>query len=135
MDASDGDIDVLNSKASAQSPQPPTANRVAVWMRWIAAGPLALFSSAAVMAGMSSWFPKGTGGIDHLAFPLILFPAIWTLLFFYAVLESKPWRAAIIIFVLGAVNAVPVVNAVSAMRANAPEAGATAVESNEEQEP
>ncbi len=77
-------------------------------LRWISAGPVALITSVLVMAGMSAWLPAGRAGIDHLSFPIILFPAIWAALFFYAVLEARPGRALVVITLLGALNAVPV---------------------------
>lgn len=82
--------------------------------RWIVAGPLALVAAALVMAGMTAWFPPGVAGINHLAFPLVLFPAIWAALFFYALLDSRPWRAGAVICLLAAANAVPVVQALRA---------------------
>ncbi len=94
------------------------APRARVFARWIVAGPLTLACSVLVMAGMSVWFPAGAAGINHIAFPLILFPAIWAALFFYAVLAQKPWRAGAVLLLLAVVNAVPVL---AALRATLPE--------------
>ncbi|ARU59487.1 hypothetical protein OLMES_5507 [Oleiphilus messinensis] len=60
---------------------------------WLA-GPLALFVSIAVMAAMPHVLPAGTAGIDHLVFPLLLFPLVWTGAFMYAILETRLGRCA-----------------------------------------
>ncbi|WP_206613530.1 hypothetical protein [Parahaliea mediterranea] len=83
--------------------------------RWIVAGPLVLIASILVMAGMTVWFPEGAAGINHLAFPLLLFPAIWALLFFYALLDARPWRAGAVILALAVANGIPVVSALQTM--------------------
>lgn len=105
---------IQTTNAAGDQTLPSKGNTVT---RWLVAGPLTLIVSILTMAGMSAWLPKGSAGIDHLAFPIILFPAIWSVLFFYAVLESKPWRAGLIILMLGVVNGFPVYRAISAMTA------------------
>lgn len=105
----------LSHSEGLASPKRPHASKKLLITRWIVAGPLALVVSVLVMAGMSVWLPEGNAGIDHLAFPLILFPAIWSLIFFYALLENSPTRAGLVILAVGAINAVPVIQAVVAM--------------------
>lgn len=63
------------------------------WSRVLLAGPVATATSIAIMAGAALWLPRGAEGIDHLLLPLVLFPAIWTLLFFHACLDRKLVRA------------------------------------------
>jgi hypothetical protein len=57
------------------------------------AGPLAFLCAALVMTGSSLWLPKGAGQIDNLVLPVVLFPAIWATIFFYAVLDRRLLRA------------------------------------------
>jgi hypothetical protein len=56
------------------------------------AGPLALFASVLILSGMLTWLPPGAGGVDHIVLPILLFPAIWTGLFFYGCFERSLWR-------------------------------------------
>src|SRR3546814_21186689 len=44
-------------------------------------------------SGCSIWLPKGAAQIDNLLLPILLFPAIWASLFFYACLAPKLGRA------------------------------------------
>ncbi len=98
----------------------PATSRAPIIVRWLVAGPLALIASVLTMAGMSVCFPQGGAGINHLAFPIVLFPAIWSLFFFYALLESRPGRAGLVLGLIAAANAVPVISAVSKLMAGAP---------------
>lgn len=66
-------------------------------MRWVLAGPVAVAAAVAVMAAMPLWFPQGAAGIDQLILPLILFPAIWAVAFFYACLAENLVRASVIL--------------------------------------
>lgn len=50
----------------------------------------------ALLAGMPLWLPGGQAGIDNLAFPLVLAPLIWALLFFHACLDRNLARVALI---------------------------------------
>ena len=101
---------------SANTPDTPAGQgRGPLIARWIVAGPLVLVASILVMAGMTAWFPEGAAGINHLAFPILLFPAIWALLFFYALLDVRPWRAGAVILALALANGVPVLSAVQTM--------------------
>ncbi|MEM7508377.1 MAG: hypothetical protein AAF415_16715 [Pseudomonadota bacterium] len=67
-----------------------------VAMRWILAGPATLIAALLSMATMPQWLPEGSAGIDHLAFPIVLFPAIWAVLFFYACLDMRLTRATLV---------------------------------------
>lgn len=68
------------------------------------AGPCAAGLTALVIAVMPSWVPKGTGGVDHIAFPLFFMPAIWALFFFHALLDRSLARVAIIMTVIAVVH-------------------------------
>jgi hypothetical protein len=70
---------------------------------WLA-GPLTLLASYALMAGMPAWLPSGAAGINHLAFPLILFPALWAVLFFYCCLAENLRRVTLVLTVITIVN-------------------------------
>jgi hypothetical protein len=69
------------------------------------AGPGAIVTSMATMAGMALWLPGGAAGIDNLVLPLILFPLIWAGLFFHACLDSRLTRVAIVALTLFALHA------------------------------
>lgn len=75
-----------------------------VLARWALAGPLAFIAALLLLAGAPTWAPKGAAGIDNLVIPLILFPAFWGLTFFYAVLEERLWRSALVLGGLSLVN-------------------------------
>ncbi|MEM1079371.1 MAG: hypothetical protein AAGI09_12655 [Pseudomonadota bacterium] len=62
-------------------------------LRWIAAGPVALIATFAVMGGMALWWPKGPAGLDHIAMPIVLFPMIWVGWVTYGVIADLPGRA------------------------------------------
>lgn len=79
---------------------------------WLA-GPITLLVSIFSMASMSLWFPPGIANINHLAFPLILFPLLWAISFFYAVLEVNIQRAWIVMLLVLLVNAIPVIASVA----------------------
>ena len=97
------------------------ASRLTTIARWIFAGPVAVGLSLLIFAVMPLWFPKGVGGVDHLAIPMLLLPAIWALLFFHAVLDRRIARIMAIAIALTALHGVvlynhlhsPVNNAVS----------------------
>lgn len=63
------------------------------WLRVLLAGPLVLACATLVMAGGAIWLPKGAAQLDNLLLPILLFPAIWALLFFHACLEPRLGRA------------------------------------------
>ena len=60
--------------------------------------------TALIMAVMPFWVPKGAGGVDHIAFPLFFMPAIWSVIFFYALLDRSLGRIAIIMAVVAVVH-------------------------------
>ena len=64
-----------------------------LWVRFIFAGPWTLISSVVVMASLATWLPPGEARVDNLVVPLVLFPAIWALLFFHAALARRLWLA------------------------------------------
>ena len=74
-------------------------------VRWILAGPVAVAVAVAIMAAMPLWFPEGRAGVDHLILPLILFPAIWAVAFFYACLTENLSRAGVTLMGLLLINA------------------------------
>ncbi len=78
-------------------------------MRILLAGPGAIVVTLALLAGMPLWLPGGAAGIDNLAFPLVLAPLIWALLFFHACLDRSIARvatvAAMLLLVHGAMVA------------------------------
>lgn len=80
--------------------------RLHPWLRGLLAGPGALLLTALVIAVMPSWVPKGNAGVDHIAFPLFFMPAIWGVLFFYALLDRSLGRVAIVMTVLAVVHLV-----------------------------
>lgn len=73
--------------------------------RWLLGGPMAVLIAILTMGAMPLWFPAGAAGVDHLIFPLILFPALWAVPFFYAILTENLRRAALVMTGLAIVNA------------------------------
>ena len=55
---------------------------------WLA-GPLVFVVSVVVMLGMAVWFPPGIGMINNIIMPLVLFPLLWAVCFFYAYMSSN----------------------------------------------
>ncbi len=45
------------------------------------------------MAGGVLWIPKGAAQIDNLVLPMVFFPAIWAVVFFYTCLDRNLQRA------------------------------------------
>jgi hypothetical protein len=68
-------------------------------------GPVAFVTSAVVMGAGAVWVPKGSASIDNIVLPIILFPAIWAVVFFYAYLDRRLLRAWAVTVVLLVVNA------------------------------
>lgn len=66
------------------------------WARFLLAGPGAILVTLTLLAGMPLWLPGGAAGIDNLAFPLVLAPLIWALLFFHACLDRSVARIALV---------------------------------------
>ena len=101
-DASDRGGGRRRSLARAWSSD-PGLRRAAI--RTALAGPVALAVAVVVMAAMPLWFPEGAAGIDHLVLPLVLFPAIWAVAFFYACLTEKLGRASVVLMGVLVINA------------------------------
>lgn len=70
-------------------PADTTTARRRFWSRFALAGPVTFLCAALVMCGGALWLPKGTAQIDNLVMPIVLFPAIWAALFFYAYLDRS----------------------------------------------
>jgi hypothetical protein len=86
------------------APATPRSSRWQTAARVTLAGPVTVLLSAMVFAGMPLWFPRGAAGVDHIVLPLILLPAIWAALFFYAVLDRSLVRVALVALVIGSVH-------------------------------
>ena len=72
------------------------------WLRLLLAGPVVFIGSFLVMAGAALWLPKGEAEVSHIVMPVLVMPAIWAALFFYAYLDNRLWRAyAVITTILG----------------------------------
>ena len=84
-------------------PTDPGLRRAVI--RTALAGPVALAVAEVVMAAMPLWLPEGAAGIDHLVLPLVLFPAILAVAFFYACLSEKLARASVILMGVLVINA------------------------------
>lgn len=63
------------------------------WARTLLAGPLVFLCAFIVVCAASIWLPPGPALIDNIAIPLVLFPAVWAVLFFYCYLTSSLKRA------------------------------------------
>lgn len=64
----------------------------------------AFITAVLIMFGMPIWFPAGVAGINNMIIPMLIFPLIWAVLFFYAVLEERLKRVVIILSCLTAVH-------------------------------
>lgn len=73
--------------------------------RWLLGGPMAVLIAILAMGAMPLWFPSGAAGVDHLIFPLILFPALWAIPFFYAILAENLRRATLVMTGFAILNA------------------------------
>jgi hypothetical protein len=76
------------------------------WIRALLAGPCALALTALIIAVMPFWVPKGSAGVDHIALPLFFMPAIWGCIFFYALLDRRIGRVAIVMTAVAAIHLV-----------------------------
>lgn len=72
--------------------------------RTLVAGPLALMAAVVTIAAMPHWVPEGAGRIDNLVLPVIAFPLIWAVAFFYACLADNIPRAAKVLTAVAAVQ-------------------------------
>ena len=67
---------------------------------WLA-GPLAVIVSVVFMLGMAVWFPAGAGKINNIIMPLVLFPLLWALCFFYAYMSRQlKWVGMVFLMLL-----------------------------------
>jgi hypothetical protein len=105
-------------------------NRRRAWLRGLLAGPMCFVTAVLVMAGAALWFPKGAAEINNIALPIIGFPAIWAVLFFYTLLDRHLSRAWVITSLLclghGALIGQHVVAIQAALSATKPAAEASA---------
>ena len=69
-------------------------------LRWVTAGPLTIVAAVATMACAPLLLPHGAAGVDHLIFPILLFPAFWAVYFFYALLERNPARGVVVMMAI-----------------------------------
>jgi hypothetical protein len=90
----------------AQAMVPPSTSAARRWARVILAGPLVLLSSLGIMGGASLWLPPGDGGVNDIVLPILLYPAVWTGLFFYACFEQRLGRGYAIVGGLAALHAI-----------------------------
>ena len=72
---------------------------------WLA-GPVAFILAVLVMLGMAIWFPGGAAGLNNVVLPLIAFPLIWAVIFFYAYLDRNTKRVALAFSCIALVHAV-----------------------------
>jgi hypothetical protein len=84
----------------------PPASVAQRWARVILAGPLVLLCSLGIMGGANLWWPPGDGGVDDIVMPILLYPAVWTALFFYACFERRIGRGYAIVGGLTALHAI-----------------------------
>jgi hypothetical protein len=76
---------------------PASASVAQRWARVILAGPLVLLCSLGIMGGANLWLPPGDGGVNDIVLPILLYPAVWTALFFYACFERRIGRGYAIV--------------------------------------
>lgn len=79
-----------------------------VW-RVFLVGPLVFLTAIAMMAGAAVWYPPGPAKIDNIVLPLVMFPLVWALLFFYSCLDSQLKRAYVLVLIVLIVNLLLVV--------------------------
>ena len=72
-----------------------------IWIRWLLAGPWAILGSILVMCALAVILPPGPGRVDNLVLPLVLFPLIWAVAFFHAVLSENLLRSLLLNLVVG----------------------------------
>lgn len=85
-------------------------------LRIVLAGPLATLASGLLMAGGAVWLPKGAAQINNLVLPIVLFPAIWAALFFYASLDRRLPRAYAVVLGIAVINVVLIVLQMNGVR-------------------
>ena len=52
------------------------------------------------MLGMAVWFPPGIGMVNNIIMPLILFPLLWAVSFFYAYMSRRLKLVGMVFFVV-----------------------------------
>lgn len=62
--------------------------------RWVLAGPGVLAAALLFTMSMPVWFPAGAAGVNHIAWPMILAPLVWGLLFTYACIAEDLVRGS-----------------------------------------
>jgi membrane-anchored glycerophosphoryl diester phosphodiesterase (GDPDase) len=77
-----------------------TRRRYLSSLRFWLAGPVTVVVSVLIMAAMSLWLPEGNAHIDHLIVPVILFPLIWSAVFFYVILANNMKKVSLIMALL-----------------------------------
>jgi hypothetical protein len=90
--------------AVAATVRPKRGSRLRAWLRALLAGPCTAGLTVLVFAAMPYWVPKGAGGVDHIAFPLFFMPAIWGVIFFYALLDRSLARIAIMMSIVAVIH-------------------------------
>ena len=90
----------------ASNPSKSGIGHVHVWLRVLLAGPCAAALTFLVFAAMPYWVPKGAGGVDHIAFPLFFMPAIWGVIFFYALLDRSLTRIAVVMAMIAVIHVI-----------------------------
>ncbi len=73
-------------------------------------GPATFLLAVIVMLGMAIWFPKGEAQVDNIVLPMVAFPLIWAILFFYAYLERNLKRAGWIFLAITLLHMVILLN-------------------------
>jgi hypothetical protein len=91
-----------------ETQQSPVTSRPRLWPRVVLAGPIAFIAAGLIMGGGALWLPEGAAKIDNLVLPIVLFPAIWSLVFFYACLDRRIGRAYLVVLAAALLNAAPI---------------------------
>ena len=65
--------------------------------RWLLAGPGVAVTALLLTAALPVWLPSGAAGVNHIAYPLVLAPLVWVVLFLYACLEERVVRCAAVV--------------------------------------
>eukprot|EP01137_Pigoraptor_chileana_P017420 Opistho-2@75469 len=92
--------------SAASIPAIATApSRPRLWPRVLLAGPLAFVAAGLIMGGGALWLPEGAARIDNLVLPIVAFPAIWAVVFFYACLDRRIGRAYVVVLAAALINA------------------------------
>lgn len=93
----------MQATSVTRSATAPSKQRL--WPRVLLAGPLAFIAAGLIMGGGALWLPEGAAKIDNLVLPIVAFPAIWAVVFFYACLDRRIGRAYLVVLAAALVNA------------------------------